>query len=151
MCAAVQAGVEVLGRGEQQVSVDGDVILPTGAEVARDDRRLGGLGDVPHLEPVKVALDDVMAREREVGVHVAEIAEVRGIREDGRLGRGRDELEIPGGGGGVQPPGAEADARVGARRRGGGPGPLRAGSLYGGGGGAADRGAGERGSHWWAP
>src|SRR5882672_2610822 len=76
-----------------------------------------GVGDVPYLDAGEVALNDVGSAERQVGIDELEVAwrapvdEVRGGR------RRRDEVDVPGGLGGIHPAGAEAHPRVGAGRR----------------------------------
>ena len=118
--AAVEAARGALARHEEQVLVHRDVALRRRAEVADRERRLGGVGNVPDLEAVVVALDGVLAGERQVGVRGAQ--ELLGRR---RLG---DDLHVPGRLGGVHLAGLEADPRVGGglgRGRGGGRGARR--------------------------
>ena len=70
--AAVEARAQILARDEEQVIVDGHVALRRRAVEARADRRRGGVRDVPDLVAVVVALDGVVACEREVGVGSAD-------------------------------------------------------------------------------
>ncbi len=65
--AAVDAARLALARHEQQVLVDRHVVLRRRADVRQHERRLGGVRDVEDLEAVVVALDRVLAGEREVG------------------------------------------------------------------------------------
>src|SRR5690606_6362696 len=69
-----------------------------------DQLRAGRVRDVPDHRAVVVALDDIVAREGEVGIGDAEEA----FR---RAGRG-DHSHTAGGDAGVEEAGGEADARV---------------------------------------
>ena len=69
--AAVQPAAGVLRRHEEQVSVDRHVALLGEADVMIGEHGLERVGDVPDLEAAEVALVDVVAAEREVGVRVA--------------------------------------------------------------------------------
>ncbi len=144
--AAIETAVEVLPGHEQEIAVDRDVILRVGADVGRDQCGAARLRDVPNLQTVEVALDDVVPRESEIRVQVAEVAR-RGRRERCRRRRRGDEPQVPGRRRGVHPPGGETDARVGAGRCGGHV------ELRGRGAGRdneqADRVQHGRGSHWW--
>ena len=66
--AAVETRRRRLGRHEEQILVDRNVALRRRAELADAKARRGGIRDVPDLEAVVVALDDVRAVEAEVGV-----------------------------------------------------------------------------------
>src|SRR5439155_26227837 len=68
--------------------------------------------DVPHLKPVEVALNDVIALEREVGVDELEVSRVAGVDELLRRWSRRDQPQVPRRLGGIHPPGAKPDARV---------------------------------------
>src|SRR5206468_10545764 len=114
--AAVGTPVQRLTGYEQQLAVHRDVALRPGAHERLVQPRPLGVGDVPYLDAGEVALNDVGPDEREVGVDELKIP--RGPWEEVRGGRrGRDQADVPGGLGRIHPPGAEPDARVGARRR----------------------------------
>ena len=103
------AAVGRLGRHEQQVLVDRHVVLRRRADVLLRQRRLRRVGDVVDVEAVVVALDRVLARERQIGVRRAQ-------RLAGRRRR-RDHAHVPGGLPGVPAAGLEADARIRATAR----------------------------------
>src|SRR5581483_6533610 len=87
LAAAVEPAVVGLARDDQEVLVDGHVALRRGTVVRRSERRMTGIRNVPDLEAVEVALNDEVAGERHIGVHVRR--ELLG-RTGARL-----ELEIP--------------------------------------------------------
>ncbi len=117
--AAVEPAVEVFAGREQQVAVDRHVVLRVGADVGRDQRGATRLRDVPHLQPVEVALDHVVSRKREIRIEVREVAQIARIGERRRLRRRGHHAQVPGRLGGVHPSGAQAHAAIGAGGRGG--------------------------------
>ena len=102
--AAVQPSPESLARHEEQVVVHRHVALRGGTVVGDHRDGTGRIGDVPHLDPVVVALDGVPAGEGEVGIRAA----------DERLaGRRRGQhAEVPDRLAGVEHSGGQTDARV---------------------------------------
>src|SRR5439155_21968421 len=78
------------------------------------------LRDVPHLQAVEVALDDVVPGERKIGVEEAEVAGIGVVREARRLRCRSHEPQVPERLRRVHPSGAQADAPVGGGRGGGG-------------------------------
>src|ERR1051325_6404996 len=68
---AVDAGGSSLTGDEEEVPINGDVALRCGANEAFLEYRRGGIGDIPELIAVIVALDDVVAEEREIGVRLS--------------------------------------------------------------------------------
>ena len=69
---AVHAAIIGLGGHEQQVLVHRHVVLRRRARKGGHQRRLVGVRNVPHLQPVVVALDRVVPRECDVGVCLAQ-------------------------------------------------------------------------------
>src|SRR2546430_17444519 len=84
-----------LTRRKQQVAVYRDVVLRIGADVGRDQGGMARLREVPHLQPVEVALDDVVPGEGDIRVQEAEVARIGVVRERGRLGRRGNEEQVP--------------------------------------------------------
>ena len=72
-------------RHEQQVPVDRHVALRRRAEIRQRQRRLRRVRDVEDLEAVVVALDGVLAGEREIGVGHAEELRIGGVVETRRM------------------------------------------------------------------
>ena len=106
--AAVQPRRQVLAGDEEQVLVDRDVALAGGADVPGDQLRLARLLDVPHLEAVVVALDEILAGEGHV--RVGDPGELLGRRVLG------DHLQVPHRLARIVQAGLEADPRIGAGR-----------------------------------
>ena len=115
--AAVGATVRRLGGHEHQVLEHRHVALRAGAYVGGLQRRLGRIGDVEYLVAAVVALDGVLAGEREIGVHEAAVAGGRGVDERLRRRRLGDHGEVPDGFTGVHPAGAQPDPGIRAGRR----------------------------------
>ena len=114
--AAVQPAAGGLARHEQQVAEHRHVALRAGAHVRLAQRRPGRVADVPHLPAAVVALDGVVADERQVGVGQPVVARRAGIHEIARRRRLRHDAQVPGCLAGIHPAGLEADARVGRGR-----------------------------------
>jgi hypothetical protein len=108
LVATVQPAAEPLTGHEQQVVVDGDVALGSRAPIGDDRCRIRRIGDVPDLDPVVVALDGVVAGERQIGVRLAH-KRVLGWR-------GRHHAEVPDRLSRVEHSGREADSGVGRGR-----------------------------------
>ena len=109
--AAVDPAALALTRDEQEILVHRDVALRRGAEILGLEGRLGRVGNIPHLEPVVVALDRVVAGEGEVGIGDP--------GKLGRLGNVGDDPHVPARLlCGVAGAGAETDPRIRNRRRG---------------------------------
>ena len=107
--AAVEPAAEALARDEEQIPVDGDVALRCRAVERLRQLRAGRVRDVPDLEAVVVALDRVVAGEREVGVGAPDELSGRRIL--------RDDLHVPRGLARIVQAGAEPDARIRRGRR----------------------------------
>src|SRR5687768_15051789 len=69
--AAIEAAAEALTGNEEQIPIDRDVALGSGAEERLPQGRRRGIRDVPEHEAVVVALNRVIAEEREVRVRAA--------------------------------------------------------------------------------
>ena len=108
LVAAVKPAAEALAGYEQQVVVDGNVALGGRAPVGDDRCRIHRIGDVPDLDPVVVALNCVVAGERQIGVRLPHKRILRG--------RGRHQAEVPDRLSGVEEAGSEADSGVGRGR-----------------------------------
>src|SRR6266487_2841597 len=109
---AVRATVQRLTRDEQQVAVDGDIALRARANKGTPEHRMLDVRDVPDLDAREIALNDIVAAKREIGVDEVEVARVRLVEKGVRGRRGRYELQIPQGLARVEPAGLEADART---------------------------------------
>src|SRR5947207_13466403 len=84
--AAVGSAIQRLPRYEEQIAIHRDVALRPGAHEGFEEFRKFGIADIPYLQPVKVALDDIVAADRQVRIDEAEIIRVVAIDE---VGRGR--------------------------------------------------------------
>src|SRR5438046_157216 len=109
---AGRATVQRLTRDEQQVAVDGDIAVRAGADTGTPEHRMLDVRDVPDLDAREIALNDIVAAKREIGVDEVEVARVRLVEKGVRGRRGRYELQIPQGLARVEPTGLEADARI---------------------------------------
>ena len=105
---AVRAAVGRLRGHEEQIPVDRHIVLRRRTEIRLHEHRLGGIGDVVDLEPVVVALNHVLARERQV--------RMRGAEHPSPRGRGREHPHVPRRLRRVPPAGLEAHAWIGSRR-----------------------------------
>src|SRR5947209_1435746 len=81
--AAVEAGAGLLDRQEQQVLVHRRIALPAGTDQGGSERRLLRVRDVPDLQAVVVALEDVVPAEGKVRVDERVLARCRRVEEPG--------------------------------------------------------------------
>lgn len=102
--AAVEPGAGILSGDEKEVLVHRDIALGGRTDVADYRDGVDRIRDIPHLNPVEVALDGVIPGEREVRVGSAD------ERVGGR--RGGQHAEVPDCFAGVEHAGRQADARV---------------------------------------
>src|SRR5207247_5338964 len=71
---AVRAAVQRFARHEQEVAIHRDVALRSGTYKRLEEARNLGIRDVPDLDAVEIALNDVVAADRGIGIDKAEIA-----------------------------------------------------------------------------
>src|SRR6185312_14544612 len=71
--AAVETAVSHFYGHEKQIAVHRDVALSTGANERGEQRGLRGVGDVKDVDPIEIALEEMGALEREVGVGEGEL------------------------------------------------------------------------------
>ena len=84
--AAVEAARESFSRDEEQILVDRDVALRRRAVVRRLERRVRADSRCPRSDSRVVALNDVVAREREIGVrHAHELRRRRRVRDEAQI------------------------------------------------------------------
>ena len=108
--SAVEPAGQALTRDEQQVPVDRYVALRRRAEIRLLEGWPARVGDVPHIESVVVALEDVVAPECQVRI-------TRRF-ESGRRWGVRHQPHVPGGHPRRGLPRAETDPGIGTRRPG---------------------------------
>src|SRR5438105_14971737 len=75
--------VQRFARHEQEIAIHGDVALRSRTDEPLVQLRDLGIRDVPDLDAVEIALNDIIAADREIGIDKAEIARRVAIDECG--------------------------------------------------------------------